>query len=154
MQSVANRLRRRQRDADRVRDTPPVLDHILDKWFVILFGTLVASLYVPPIVMPARHRELARRLATKKFLRRFSIVPAAIGIFSILVSNNSDLHHRLLFVLGVIEILLAIYLFTLPGLIISQFQFLYSKSLKVWIARGVLKFTLGVLIMLWGIIFF
>jgi len=78
----------------------------------------------------------------------------AIGIFAILVSNNSDLHHRLLFVLGVIEILLAIYLFTLPGLIISQFQFLYSKSLKVWIARGVLKFTLGVLIMLWGIVFF
>ena len=131
-----------------------ILDRNMDKWFVILFGVLVASLYVPPIVMPARHRELARSLLTKKFLRRFSVAPVAVGIFAILVSNNSDLHHRILFVLGVIEILTGIYLLALPGLIISQFQFLCSKSLKVWIVRGVLKFTLGLIIILWGIIFF
>ena len=126
----------------------------MDKWFVILLGILVTSLYVPPIVMPARHRELARSLLTKKFLRRFSVAPVAIGIFAILVSNKSDLHHRILFVVGVIEILTGIYLLTLPALIISQFQFLFSKSLKVWIARGVFKFTLGLLFILWGIIFF
>ncbi len=79
------------------RATAP--DPIMDKWFFILLGILVASLYVPPIVMPARHREYARSLATKKFLRRFSVLPVAIGIFAILVSNNSDLHHRMLFVL-------------------------------------------------------
>jgi len=78
----------------------------------------------------------------------------AVGIFAILVSNNSDLHHRILFVVGVIEILTGIYLLTLPGLIISQFQFLFSKSLKVWIARGVFKFTLGLLFILWGLFFF
>ncbi len=126
----------------------------MDKWFVILLGILVASLYVPPIVMPARHRELARRLVTKSFLRRFSLAPVAVGIFAILVSNKSDLHHRVLFVIGVIEILTGIYLLTLPGLIVSQFQFLYSKSLKVWIARGVFKFTLGLLFILWGLFFF
>lgn len=126
----------------------------MDKWFVILLGILVASLYVPPMVMPARHRELARRLLTKKFLRRFSVAPVAVGIFAILVSNNSDLHHRLLFVLGVIEILLGFYLLTLPALIISQVQWLCSKSLKVWIARGVFKFTLGLGFIMWGLFFF
>ncbi len=126
----------------------------MDKWFVILLGILVASLYVPPIVMPARHREYARSLLTTKFLRRFSLAPVAVGIFAILVSNKSDLHHRILFVIGVVEILTGIYLLTLPGLIVSQFQFLYSKSLKVWIARGVFKFTLGLLFILWGLFFF
>ena len=126
----------------------------MDKWFVILLGILVASLYVPPMVMPVRHRELARRLLTKKFLRRFSVAPVAVGIFAILVSNNSDLHHRLLFVLGVIEILLGLYLLTLPALIISQVQWLCSKSLKVWIARGVFKFTLGLGFIMWGLFFF
>ncbi len=126
----------------------------MDKWFVILFGVLVASLYVPPIVIPSRHRELARSLLTKTFLRRFSVAPMAIGIVAILLSNDSDLHHRMLFVLGVIEILTGIYLLTFPDLIISQFQFLCSKSLKVWVARGVLKFTLGLLFILWGVFLF
>ncbi len=92
-----------------------LLERNLDKWFIILLGVLVSSLYVPPIVMPARHRELARSLLTKKFLRRFSVAPVAVGIFAILVSNNSDLHHRMLFVFGIIEILTGIYLLTLPG---------------------------------------
>ena len=126
----------------------------MDKWFVILFGILVASLYVPPIVVPAKHRELARSRLTKKFLRRFSVAPVAIGILAMNFSNNSDLHHRMLFVLGVIEVLTGIYLLTLPGVIISQFQFLCSKSLKVWIARGVFKFTLGLLFILWGLFYF
>ena len=130
------------------------MGYIMDKWFVILLGILIASLYVPPIVMPARHREFARSLLTKKFLRCFSVAPVAVGIFAILVSNNSDLHHRILFVFGVIEILTGIYLLTLPGLIISQFKFLCSKSLKVWIARGVFKFSLGLLFIFWGIFFF
>jgi uncharacterized membrane protein HdeD (DUF308 family) len=125
----------------------------MDKWFVILLGILIASLYVPPIVMPARHRELARRLSTK-FMRRFGVVPMAIGIFAILVSNQSDLHHRMLLVLGVVEILLGIYLLTLPGLAVSQVQWLCSKSLKFWVARGVFKFTLGLGFILWGLFFF
>ncbi len=130
------------------------MGYVMDKWFVILLGILIASLYVPPIVMPARHRELARSLLTKKFLRRFSVAPVAVGIFAILVSNNADLHHRVLFVLGVIEILTGIYLLTLPGLIISQFQFLCSKSLIVWVVRGVFKFMLGLLIIIWGLFYF
>ena len=126
----------------------------MDKWFVILLGILVASLYVPPIVMPARHQEYSRSLATKKFFRRFSVLPLAIGIFAILVSNNSDLHHRLLFVLGVIEVILGIYLLTLPALAASQVQSLCAKSLRFWVVRGVFKFALGLLFILWGIIFF
>jgi len=106
------------------------------------------------MVMPARHRELARSLLTKKFLRRFSVAPVAVGIFAILVSDNSDLHHRLLFVLGVIEILLGLYLLTLPALVISQIQWLCSKSLKIWVARGVFKFTLGLGFIFWGVFFF
>ena len=126
----------------------------MDKWFVILLGILVASLYVPPIVMPARHREYARGLATKKFLRRFSILPLAIGILAILVSNNSDLHHRILFVLGVVEILLGVYLLTSPALAESQVRSLCAKSLKFWVVRGVCKFTLGLLFIIWGVFFF
>ena len=125
------------------------------KWFVILLGVLVASLYVPPIVTPARHRELARRLATKSFIRRFSPALLAIGIFAILVSyNNSGLHHRILFVFGIYETLGGLYLLTFPGFAASQIQFLISKSLKVWILRGVLKFILGILFIMWGIFFF
>lgn len=126
----------------------------MDKWFVILFGILVASLYIPPIVMPARHREYARSLATKKFLRRFSVLPVAIGIVAILVSNNSDLHHRMLFVLGVIEVLLGIYLLTLPALAVSQVQWMCSKSLRWWATRGVLKCALGLLFIVWGLFYF
>ena len=70
----------------------------MDKWFTVLLGVLVASLYVPPIVIPVRHRELCRRLNTKAFYRRFSPAPVIVGILAILVSNNSDLHHRILFV--------------------------------------------------------
>ena len=125
----------------------------MDKWFVILLGVLVASLYVPPIVIPARHRELCRGFTTS-FFRRFSPAPVAVGIFAILVSNNSDLHHRILFVFGVIEILLGIYLLTLPAHAMSQVQFLCSKSLIVWIIRGVFKFTLGLLFIIWGIFCF
>ncbi len=128
---------------------------MMAKWFVILLGVLVASLYVPPIVMPARHRELARRLATKSFIRRFSPVLMAIGIFAMLVSyNKTDLHHRILFVFGIYETLGGIYLLILPSLAASQIQFLLSKSLNVWIVRGVLKFTLGLLFIIWGVFFF
>lgn len=125
----------------------------MDKWFVILLGVLVASLYVPPIVTPARHRELCRGF-TKSFFRRFSPAPVAVGILAILVSNNSDLHHRMLFVFGVIEILLGIYLLTLPAHSVSQVQFPSSKPLAVWIVRGVLKFTLGLLFIFWGLFYF
>ena len=80
------------------------------KGFVILLGVLVASLYIPPIVAPARHRELARRLATKSFIRRFSPVLMAIGIMAIIISDNSDLHHRILFFFGIYETLGGLYL--------------------------------------------
>lgn len=126
----------------------------MDKWFVILFGVLVASLYVPPIVIPARHREYARRVATQRFMRRFSVVPAALGVVAILLSNNSDLHHRLVFVLGVIEIVTGAYLLVFPAHAVSQVEFLCSKSLKVWIARGVLKFGLGLIFITWGVFCF
>ena len=126
----------------------------MDKWFAILLGVLVASLYVPPMVIPVRHRELCRRLNTKTFYRRFSPAPVIVGILAILVSNNSDLHHRILFVFGVVELLLGIYLLTLPALAVSQIQVLLSKSLVVWIVRGVLKFTLGLLFILWGMLYF
>ena len=127
----------------------------MDKWFVILLGVLVASLYVPPIVMPARHRELARKLITKpNILRRFAFAMVAIGILAILLSNKPDFHHRILFVGGIIETLAGIILLTRPGFFVSQIQFVISKSLKVWIIRGVLKFTLGLLLIWWGIVFF
>ena len=124
------------------------------KGFVILLGVLVASLYIPPIVAPARHRELARRLATKSFIRRFSPVLMAIGIMAIIISDNSDLHHRILFFFGIYETLGGLYLLTFPGFAASQIQSLLSKSLKVWIVRGVLKFTLGLLMITWGVFFF
>jgi len=127
----------------------------MDKWFVILLGVLVASLYVPPIVMPARNRELARKVvANPNILRRFGYAMVAIGILAMLLSNKSDLHHRILFVGGIIETLAGIILLTRPAFFVSQIQFLFSKSLKVWITRGVLKFTLGVAIALWGVICF
>jgi len=59
----------------------------MDKRFVILLGVLVCSLYIPPIVTPARHRELARRLNTKSFMRRFSPVMMAVGIIALLTDN-------------------------------------------------------------------
>ena len=124
------------------------------KWFVILLGLLIASLYVPPIVIPVRHRELARRLATKSFIRRFSPVLMAIGIFAILVSDNSDIHHRILFVFGIYETLGGIYLLTFPGFAASQIQFLISKSLNLWIVRGILKCAIGLLMITWGVLFF
>ncbi len=127
----------------------------MDKWFAILLGVLVASLYVPAMVIPVRHRELCRRLNTKSFYRRFSPVMISVGIIALLVSNNSDIPHRILFVFGIIETLGGIFcLLIFPSYAVSQVQFLLSKSLTVWIVRGVLKFTLGLLFILWGILYF
>lgn len=127
----------------------------MDKWFVILLGALVASLYVPPIVMPAKNRELARKvIANPKILHRFGFAMVAIGIMAMLLSGKPDLHHRILLVGGVIETLAGIVLLTRPAFFVSQLQFVSSKPLMIWIIRGMLKFTLGVAIALWGIIFF
>ena len=126
----------------------------MDKWFVILLGLLVISVHLPSIVAPARYREWTRRLATKSFIRRFSPVLMAIGIFAILVSDNSDIHHRILFVFGIYETLGGLYLLAFPGFAASQIQFLISKSLNIWILRGIIKCTIGILIITWGVLFF
>ena len=127
----------------------------MDKWFVILLGILVAALYVPPIVMPARNRELARKImTTPNILRRFGFAMVAVGILAVLLGNNSDLHHRILLVGGIVETVAGLIMLTRPTFFVSKMQFVFSKSLKVWITRGLLKFTLGLAIALWGVICF
>ena len=124
----------------------------MDKLFVILLGIFVATLYVPPIVMPARNRELAHRImTTPSILRRFGFAMVAVGLLAMLLGNNSDLHHRILLVGGIVETGAGIIMLIRPAFFVSKMQFVFSKSLKVWIARGWLKFTLGVAIALWGV---
>ena len=93
----------------------------MDKWFVILLGALVAVLYVPPIVMPARHRELAQQIIKKpKVLGRFGFAMIAIGILAILLSNKPDLHHRILLAGGIIETVGGILLLTFPAFFVKK----------------------------------
>ena len=126
----------------------------MDKWFVILLGLLVISVHLPAIVAPARYHEWARRLATKSFFRRFSLAPIAIGIMAILVSDQSDIHHQILFAIGLIETIAGICFLILPSLALPLLQFLLSKSLNIWILRGIIKCTIGILIITWGVLSF
>ncbi len=129
----------------------------MDKWFVVILGTLVAALYIPPIVAPSGNRQLARKiLADPKILRCFGAAMVAIGVCALLLGNNTDVHHWILFVGGIVETLFGIILLAFPSFLVSvtQIRVLASKSLKAWIVRGVLKFGLGVAIALWGVIYF
>ena len=124
----------------------------MDKWFVMLLGAVVACLYIPPIAVPARHRDLARKILAKPHvLRRFGFAMVVIGIVAILLSNNSDLHHRVLFVGGIIETLAGAILLTRPEILVLPTQSLISGPLWAWVIRGVAKFALGITICVWGI---
>ena len=124
----------------------------MDKLFVILLGVIVAALYVPPIVMPARSRELAHKImTTPSILRRFGFAMVAVGILAMLLGNNSDLHHRILLMGGFVETLAGLIMLIRPVYFVSQMQLVFSKSLKVWVTRGLLKFAFGVAIVLWGV---
>ncbi len=126
----------------------------MDQWFVIGLGLLVAALYVPSIVMPARHRELAKRLAMNAKLRPFGLAMMAVGIAALLLGNQSDVHHRILFAFGIIEIASGMLMLGYPAFFESKVQWLCSKPIWYWIARGTLKFAFAVVIVGWGIVYF
>lgn len=126
----------------------------MDQWFVIGLGVLVAVFNVPPIIAASRHREYCLGLMTRKFCRRFGVAPIILGLLALLVSGHSENHHRMLFLMGVIGILSGIFLLVAPDLIIVKVRFLCSRSLGLWVARGILKFSMGLGVVYWGIFSF
>lgn len=114
------------------------------KYYLITLGILLFALHIPGVVMPAWHRELGRRFAEKlSNIRLIGFIITMIGFLAILVSDMTRLSGWLLFIFGTCETLGGLWIFAFPAKASARFQILFSRSLKVWVGRGIVKCVAG-----------
>ena len=124
------------------------------KYYLITLGTLVFALHIPGVVVPVWHRELGRRFMAKPSnIRQIGLLILVVGICAVLVSDLMNLSGQLLFAFGVLETLGGLYIAAFPAKAAARFEPLFSRSIKVWIGRGIAKCACGLAFVVWGAFF-
>ncbi len=121
-------------------------------YFVLIFGMLVFVLHVPGLVVPVPHRRVGLRFIRRPSnLRLIALPMAAIGLGAIRVAPNDGATRWLLLAVGAYQILSGLFLLGFPSKFASRMEGTLSGPLRLWIGRAVVKCTVALALMVWGL---